>query len=143
MADASQPRASTRLARWLVLLLVLVLGGMRWWTGQHGAAPQRSGRPDAAGQGDQAPGIARDDLPNLPVPSSSSVASTSDLTVDCRGRPSSSATSAQVALPGVDVFFITCDAAAGVPVLLREEAHAESVADVKARTSESAAASGL
>ncbi len=36
----------------------------------------------------------------------SSVASTSDLTVRCSGRPSSAATSSQVLLPGVGVFFI-------------------------------------
>ncbi|MCY1373017.1 hypothetical protein D9M69_602650 [compost metagenome] len=40
----------------------------------------------------------------LPAASRTSVASTSDLTVVASGTPSSSATSAQVALPGVGVF---------------------------------------
>ena len=54
-------------------------------------------------------------LTTLPASSSVSVASTNDLTVDSKGIDSNSATSAQVALPGVAVLAIACDAALRSP----------------------------
>ena len=76
MSGSSPPRGTARHARWL-LPLVLLLGGMQWWTGQHGVAAQhgrtadvaqpRSARPDAAPPTGVARTDARVQSPALPV----------------------------------------------------------------------------